>query len=64
MCRRKRSFHLYSPGVVRRSHVAARHVRTLCMARRLNLKTDTMRFNLYAKFNDDRLAYEMKKLMT
>jgi len=29
-CRtRKRAYHFYSPGVVRRSHAAARHVRAL-----------------------------------
>ena len=32
-CRtRKRAFHFYSPGVVRCSHAAVRHVRALCMA--------------------------------
>jgi len=34
-CRsQKRAVHFYSPGVVRRSHAAARHVRYCCMLRR------------------------------
>jgi len=31
---RKRAFQFYSPGVVRRSHAAVRHVRALSYARR------------------------------